>query len=280
MKTLALVSQKGGAGKTSIAVHLATAAVAAGFRTALIDLDPQATARRWGDKRQASEPEVIGDHASRLPFLIEAARANGADLLLIDTAPAADQASLAAARAADLILMPCRPAAFDLEAIETTIDLVAMSKKPGAVVINAAPIRSGIVAEARRGLEAKGVHVAPQNIHARVSYSHSVIDGRTALEFEPDGKAAAEIAALFEWACGQVGLQAKPQARGPTGQHDLLPATPQTRVPAGPHVGSATGQHDIASARPRAGKASGPQAGIAAEGQAGVPASEHEGMRT
>ena len=90
-----------------------------------------------------------------------AAERNGADLLIIDTAPNADQASLAAARAGDLVLIPCRPAAFDLEAIETTLDLVALAKKPGAVVLNAAPIRSAIVAEARRGLEAKGAVVAP-----------------------------------------------------------------------------------------------------------------------
>jgi chromosome partitioning protein len=116
MRTIAVISQKGGAGKTTTAVHLAVAAQQEGYRVAVIDLDPQATARKWGDKRQDPEPEVIGDHAERLPQLVEAARANGADLLIIDTAPNADRASLAAARAADLILIPCRPAAFDLEA--------------------------------------------------------------------------------------------------------------------------------------------------------------------
>lgn len=122
MRTIAVMSQKGGAGKTTVSVHLAVAAQQDGYRAAVIDLDPQATARKWGDKR-VTEPEVIGDHAERLPHLIDLARANGADLLIIDTAPNADRASLTAARAADMILIPCRPAAFDLEAIEATTDL-------------------------------------------------------------------------------------------------------------------------------------------------------------
>lgn len=207
VRTIAIISQKGGVGKSTVAVHLAVAGTLAGYRTALVDLDPQATARKWGDKREAPEPEVIGDHAERLPQLVEAARANGADLLVIDTAPNADRASLAAARAADLILIPCRPAAFDLEAIEATRDLATIAKKPAWVVLSSAPIRSAIVEEARRGLEADGSRVAPQVIHQRVAYSYAVIDGRSASEYEPDGKAAEEVAALFAWACKQVGLQ-------------------------------------------------------------------------
>ncbi len=216
MKTIAVISQKGGSGKSTISVHLAVAAHHQGFRAAVVDLDPQATARKWGDKREAPEPEVVGDHAERLSQLIDAARTNGADVLVIDTAPNADRASLAAARAADLVLIPCRPAAFDLDAIQATADLADIAKKPAWVVLNAAPIRSGIVDEARRGLEAKGRKVAPQVVHARVAFAHGVIDGRTALEIEPDGKAAEEIGALFKWSCKQVGLSARPRAHKPT----------------------------------------------------------------
>jgi chromosome partitioning protein len=213
MKTIAVISQKGGAGKTTLVVHLAVAAVEAGYRAAIVDLDPQATARKWGDKRGAPEPEVVGDHAERLPGLVEAARGNGADLLVIDTAPNADRASLIAARAADLIVIPCRPAAFDLEAIEATCDLAALARKPAWVVLSAAPIRSAVVGEARKGLVGEGVQVAPHMIHQRVAFSHSVIDGRTALEFEPEGKAAGEMRDLLGWACGQVGLKARRPVR-------------------------------------------------------------------
>jgi chromosome partitioning protein len=206
MRTIAIISQKGGAGKTTLAVHLAACAAERGHRAAIVDLDPQASARKWADKRESPEPEVIGDHAERLPRLVEAARANGADLLVIDTAPNADRASLVAARHADLIAIPCRPAAFDLEAIEATRDLAALARKPAWVILSAAPVRSAVVEEARRGLEGEGARVAPQVIHQRVAYSHSAIAGLTALEFEPDGKAAAEARALYAWICGQVGL--------------------------------------------------------------------------
>lgn len=131
---------------------------------------------------------------------------------MIDTAPNADRASLRAAKAADLILIPCRPAAFDLDAIETTRDLADLARKPAFVVLSAAPVRSGVTEEARRGLEERRFKVAPTIVHARVAYAHSVIDGRTALEFEPEGKAASEIRELCEWAFDQVDM-AHPRAR-------------------------------------------------------------------
>src|SRR5271168_5302420 len=115
MKTIAIISQKGGAGKTTLSVHLATAAAAAGHRTAIIDLDPQGTAASWGDRREAAEPEVISGQAVRLPAMVATAKENGADLLVLDTAPNADQAASYAAKIADLVLIPCRAAAFDLE---------------------------------------------------------------------------------------------------------------------------------------------------------------------
>ena len=211
MRTISVISQKGGAGKTTIAVHLAVAASAAGLRVAVVDLDPQTSARRWGDKR-GREPEVIGDHAERLPQLLAAAEANGADLVVVDTAPNADRASLTAARAADLILIPCRPAAFDLDAIAATRELADIARKVPYIVLSAAPPRSGLVAEARNGLTAEGAQVAPVVMHSRVAFSHAVIDGRTATEYEPRGKAAAEAWDLMLWACRHVGLQPSGQA--------------------------------------------------------------------
>jgi len=213
MKVIALISQKGGAGKSTLAIHIATCAHLNGYRTAIIDLDPQATARRWGDRREADGPEVVSDHASRLAALLEAAKANGADLVVVDTAPNADQAALNAARAADLVLIPCRPAAFDLEAIEATRDLAAIARKPAWVVLNAAPARSRITAEAQAKLEKDGAACAPVSICQRVAFSHSVIDGRTALEFEPEGRAAGEVQQLYTWACGQIGMSTRPHAK-------------------------------------------------------------------
>jgi chromosome partitioning protein len=217
MQTLGILSQKGGAGKTTLAVHIAVAAQQAGFRVAVVDLDPQGTARKWGARRDA-EPEVVGDHAEQLAALKTAAAENGADLLIIDTAPNADRSSLLAAKACDFILIPCRPNKFDIEAIEATTDVAALAKKPAAVVINSAPHgKNGLpdpaVAEAVSGLRSQGVVVAPQVIEQRVAFSHAVNDGRTALELDPRGKASKELRALFAWTCQQAGLQTGQRAR-------------------------------------------------------------------
>lgn len=213
MKVIAIISQKGGAGKTTLAVHLATAAAAAGHTAAIIDLDPQATAASWGDRRIASAPEVISGQAARLPALMKVAGDNGADFLILDTAPNADQTASLAARAADVVLIPCRAAAFDLEAIETTLMLSKVAAKPAYVVLNAVPPRSSIGREAAEGLTAREVRVAPHQLTHRAAFAHGVIDGRTAQEFEPHGKAAEEIEALYMWLCGIMDMPTRGHAR-------------------------------------------------------------------
>jgi chromosome partitioning protein len=167
MKTVAVVSQKGGSGKTTLAVHLATAAATAGHVVAIIDLDPQATAASWGDDRTAEGPEVISGQAVRLPALMQTARENGATFLVLDTAPNADQTASLASRAADLVLIPCRPARFDLEAIETTLLLTRAAGKPAYVVLNAVPPRGGIGKEAMEGLADRGAQIAPPHLGQR-----------------------------------------------------------------------------------------------------------------
>ena len=213
MKTVAIVSQKGGSGKTTLAVHLATAATAAGHTAAVIDLDPQATATSWGDDRTANGPEVISGQAVRLPALIQTARENGATFLVLDTAPNADQAASLAARSADLVLIPCRPARFDLEAIETTLLLTRAAGKPAYVVLNAVPPRGELGREATDGLTDRGAQIAPHQLGHRAAFAHGVIDGRTAQEFEPQGKAAREIQALYTWLCGIVDMPTTGHAR-------------------------------------------------------------------
>jgi chromosome partitioning protein len=127
IKTIAIISHTGGAGKTTIGIHLAVAAEKRGMNTALFDLDPQASASSWSDKRNQTSPAVVSAQATRLLGLVEEAAAQSADLVIIENAANADAASLAAARAADLILIPCRPAAFDLNAIGTTLNLAALA---------------------------------------------------------------------------------------------------------------------------------------------------------
>ena len=213
MKIVAIISQKGGAGKTTLAVHLATAAAAARHSAAIIDLDPQGTATSWGDRRQAETPEVVSGQAIRLPALINAAAQNGADLLVLDTAPNADQTASLACRAADLVLIPCRPSTFDLEAIETTLMLAKAASRPAYVILNAVPPRSAIGKEAVDGLTARGAHVVPHQLTHRAAFSHGVIDGRTAQEFEAAGKAAEEVRVLYKWLCSIVDIPTRGRAR-------------------------------------------------------------------
>lgn len=213
MKTIAIISQKGGAGKTTIAVHLAVEAQAQGLQAAIFDLDPQASAASWADKRTDKSLAVLSTQATRLPNLLEQAENQHADLIIIDSAPNADAASLAAARAADLILIPCRPSAFDLNAIGTTLSLSAVAGKPAWVLLNAVPPQGKLAEEARQALLAAQVQVVEPVIHHLIAFSHAVNDGRTAAEYDPRSKAAAEIKTLFEWIAPKAGLSLAKRAK-------------------------------------------------------------------
>jgi chromosome partitioning protein len=111
------------------------------------------------------------------------------------------------------VLIPCRAAAFDLEAIETTLLLTKAASKPAYVVLNAVPPRSAIGDEAAAGLAGQGAQVAPHRLAQRAAYTHGVIDGRTAQEFEPQGKAAAELQTLYKWVCGIVDMPTRGHVR-------------------------------------------------------------------
>lgn len=201
MRTLAILAQKGGTGKTTLAVHLAVAAERAGYPVAVLDLDPQISATEWGDSRQDSDTlSVTSIQASRLTQARELAAKSGAALTIIDSAPHSADAAILAAKAADLILTPCRPGILDLRAIATTADIVKLVGKAGFVVLNHAPPRAPrLVEDAIAAVKQHGMDVAPVVIHQRSAFAHSLTVGQAAQEYEPDGKAAEEITALFEW---------------------------------------------------------------------------------
>lgn len=200
MKTIAIISQKGGSGKTTVAVHLAVCAERAGQVAAIIDLDPQASAFEWSSRRIAGSTEVIRAASEQLAVLLVQAKDNGADFAIIDTAPHSDKAATIAAGLADVILIPCRPAAFDVAAIPTTIDILklAKAKDKAVILLNAVPPQGRSADEAADGL-ADFTNVLPVRLGHRAAYSHAVNDGRSVQEFEPNGKAAEEIQALYQW---------------------------------------------------------------------------------
>lgn len=206
MRTISIISQKGGAGKTTLAVHLATAA-AAQHVALLIDTDPQATASRWRQWRGDADPEVIDCGApSLLADKLARAQALGAELVVIDTPPHADAMARQAAKLADLILVPCRPKAFDLAAIEASADLVTGSGKPAFVVFMAGPPRAPVIyQEAHELITGQfGLPIAPVSLPERAAFHHSTAEGRTAPQFAPTSKAATEISALWLWTQGQL----------------------------------------------------------------------------
>lgn len=200
MRTIAILSQKGGTGKTTISLHLAVAAQQAGQAAVVIDLDPQASSAGWKDSRSGEEPVVISVPASRLPHALQAAVDGGADLVIIDTAPHSGEVALAAAEVADLVLIPCRPGILDLRAIGSTARIVKLAGKPAYVVLNTVPPRaSNVLADASAAVAVHGLSVAPVALQQRAAYAHALTAGQTAQEYERGGKAAGEIASLYKW---------------------------------------------------------------------------------
>ena len=202
MKTLALLARKGGAGKTTLAVHLAVIAAQTGRRVLLVDTDPQRSTAAWWRSRPADMPELVECEASGLPAVLKAAEEAGVDLAVVDTRPSVEADTAAVAKLADLVLIPTRPAILDLRAIGATVQVVQTAKRPSLIVLNAAPpprgsTQAAITAEARRALAAYPVPVAPVAIASRAALSHALVGGLAVTEFEPAGKASVEMQALF-----------------------------------------------------------------------------------
>jgi len=203
MQTIAIISQKGGVGKTTISTHLGVAGTLDGLGVAIADVDPQSSAEEWFDERKSAAPEVIGVKAKRLPKLIEAAQEDGLDLIVIDTPAGSGEDALEACKAADLVLIPVVPAFYDIAAAIKSWSLCETVKKPAWIILSRCPIRSAVVDEARQLLVDKGMRVGPHLVYERVACKHSAVEGRTALEWT-DPKAAEEFKTLFSWVHTQV----------------------------------------------------------------------------
>lgn len=200
MQTVVIVSQKGGTGKTTIAIHLAVSAERAGKPAVVIDLDPQASAAAWRDLREAEGPAVESVQPARLTATLKAAVEAGAEFAVIDTPARSENAALEAVRAADLALIPCRPGFFDTAAMSFTSNLLKLAGKPGYVVFSQVPARGeSLLAEVTEALQGYGLTAAPAAVHLRAAYSHAIPGGQSAEEYEPKGKAATEAAALYAW---------------------------------------------------------------------------------
>lgn len=197
MKTLSVLSCKGGTGKTTLALHLAVAAQAAGRGVLIADLDRQRSAVDWRRERDQARPSVEEAKPGSLFTLQLAAQRLGTDLMIIDTASAREEDSAYAVRCADLCLIVLRPNFLDLKAVVGSAQAVLNQNKTGVFVVNQAPAGSGMMSEVMQALRPYGLPIAPIRIRQRTAYGQSLGEGRTAQEMEPTGPAAEEMAALW-----------------------------------------------------------------------------------
>lgn len=198
--TIALVAQKGGTGKTTLALTLAVAAEQAGHTAVVLDIDPQATACKWGDRREASTPVVLDAQPARLGRALETAAVQGVDLVVIDTPARLETAALEAARFSSLVVIPCRPLIFDIETVPTSQQVVTLAGGPPVVaVLNATPPRGRRAEQTRMALEDFGIVVCPHALGQRAAVGDAVAMGLVAAEFAPASVAAAEARDVAHW---------------------------------------------------------------------------------
>jgi chromosome partitioning protein len=209
MKVLALVSQKGGSGRSSLAVHLAVAMEQAGFYTVLLDLDAQGSAKSWGDVRGGHTPIVVAGVASHLPDMLTASRKAGVDLIIIDTPPYNSAIGSMAASAADLVLVPMRPAMFDAHSVRETVNVLKLARKikRAIAVLNAVKSEGPRNDEARAHIEALGIELAPNVIFDRYAYIDALAAGKGVTEYEPNGRAAVELRGLRQFLADRMKLK-------------------------------------------------------------------------
>ncbi|MFA7429751.1 MAG: ParA family protein [Rhodospirillaceae bacterium] len=199
MRVIAVASQKGGSGKTTLSGHLAVQAEVAGHGpVALIDTDPQGSLAAWWNARTADTPAFARTTLADLPDDLEVLRAAGVGLVVIDTPPAITTAIGEVIRVADFVVIPTRPSPHDLRAVGATVQLVRRCGKPLVFVVNDATPRARITSEAAIALSQHGT-VAPITIHHRTDFASSMIDGRTVIEIKPDSRSALEVKALWDY---------------------------------------------------------------------------------
>lgn len=199
MRILALASQKGGSGKTTLSGHIAVQAQRSGAGpVVLIDIDPQGSLSDWWNEREAEFPAFAQTTVARLAADLVTLREQGFKLAVIDTPPAITMAIQSVISVAELIVVPTRPSPHDLRAVGATVDLCERAGKPLVFVVNAATPKARITAEAAVALSQHGT-VAPITLHQRTDFAASMIDGRTVMEVDPKGKSAAEVATLWTY---------------------------------------------------------------------------------
>ena len=204
---IAIIGQKGGTGKTTVAVGLAAVAAEAGQSVALLDLDPQTNAANWKDRREAENPAVLPTPLGRLKQALKVCAENEADIVIIDTPGKSDSTAIAAAKVANVVLVPTAAQVFEIETLQSVRELIRMADNPLAfVVINEMHPAATNLAEQAKAIvgQASGMKVCPVHLCARDIYGSAPAEGKAPNEIEPNGKAADELRRLYKFVCGLV----------------------------------------------------------------------------
>ena len=199
-KCIAVLNQKGGSGKTTIATNLAHSFVLDGDSVLLVDSDPQGSARDWHQANDVDLFPVVGLDRETLPKDLPAI-SRGYDWIILDGAPQLAKMAAAAVKSADFVLIPVQPspydvwAAADLVEIVKTRQTVTEGKLKAAFVVSRAIVNTRLSREVIEALDAYGLPVLESRTTQRVIYSDSASTGQTVF-VQPDGPAALEISAL------------------------------------------------------------------------------------
>ena len=202
MNVIAFANRKGGSGKSTLAVHLAVQAETPEAPALLIDTDPQGSLVYWGRLRKAKTPVVVRAETGELSDILEAARREDVKWVFIDTQPHHTQEIANAMSASSLVVVPLRPALFDVAAVAATLEVAKLIGVEVLPVINSAPARRGIAQApaaigARRALMGLGVTPWSGQITIRSGFATALAEGLAVQEVEPDGPAAKEVQALW-----------------------------------------------------------------------------------
>ena len=201
-KIITIATQKGGAGKTTLATNLAVASAKAEYVTLLIDADArQKTALEWFQKRDDQENPLVMEAQDQTTLfkLLELAKEKGIDRIFIDTQGADTPLVNDAISRSDFCLMPCGSGGFDITAQRTTASVIKRLGKNGAFVITKAPPRGQEAKETKAILSGLGFNSPEQQTTNRKAYKDAAICSLSVIEYEPKGKAAREIEDLFKW---------------------------------------------------------------------------------
>jgi chromosome partitioning protein len=200
---ITIAQQKGGAGKTTLAAHLAIAWTGQGRNVALVDIDPQGSLAAW----HALRTERLGDGKTGLDFAAITGwrtaaeverRARDHDIVVIDSPPHAETEAKLAIRAAHLVVMPVQPSPMDVWATQPTLDLARQERVKVLLVLNRVPSRANLTEAMLAKLADLGAAVADSRIGNRVALATSLAEGLGITEAAPSSRAAEEIVAAAE----------------------------------------------------------------------------------